>query len=81
MGPESLRETVRRIIERYSEGTAPHGLQIELLSVENGVARVRMERLVTEHQCGECDVQIPIALNYLMQDLREVEGLDHVEGQ
>ncbi|MFQ5919905.1 MAG: hypothetical protein ACE5I4_07675 [Thermoplasmata archaeon] len=81
MGSESLQERVRRIIERYSEGTTPHGLQIELLRVEDGVAHLRMERLVTEHQCGECDVQIPMALNYLMQDLRGLKGLDHVEAQ
>ena len=79
MGSESLQETVRRIIERYSEGTTPHGLQISLLSVEEGVAYLRLERLGTDHQCGECDVQIPVALNYLMQDLGGVEGLDRVE--
>ncbi|MFQ5986572.1 MAG: hypothetical protein ACE5KQ_04380 [Thermoplasmata archaeon] len=73
------RGRVREIIKHYSEGTTPHGLQIELVSFENGVARLRMERLITEHQCGECDVQIPMALNYLIQDLQEVEGLDHVE--
>ena len=81
MGSEPLRETVRRIIERYSEGTTPHGLQIKLLSVEDGVARLHMERLPVEHQCGECDVQIPMALNYLIRDLGELKGLSHVEAE
>ncbi|MFQ6012048.1 MAG: hypothetical protein ACE5LS_00165 [Thermoplasmata archaeon] len=81
MGSESVQEQVRSIIERYSEGTTSHGLKIEFVSFADGVARVRMERLVTEHQCGECDVQIPMALNHLMQELGDVEGLDHVEAQ
>lgn len=79
MGSASLQEEVHRIIDRYAKGTEPHGLRIELLSVEDGVAHLRLARLSTEHQCGECDVQVPMALNYLMQDLGKVDGLERVE--
>jgi hypothetical protein len=74
-----LTQQVRKILDRASYGTEPHGLRFQLLSFDRGVARVRLLRTEPGHTCSECDVTVPIVLNYLMQDLRDVKGLRDVQ--
>ena len=79
MEADELRRRVTDLFERYRQGIESHGLRVRLLSFEQGVAEVRVERLDREHSCGECDVLVPIALNLLSQDLRTLEGMRDVK--
>ncbi len=79
MAAEEFTKQVRRILDRASYGTEPHGLRFQLLTFDQGVAKVRLLRTEPGHTCSECDVTMPIVLNYLIQDLRGVEGLRDVQ--
>lgn len=79
MDPYQLEQSVRRIVQRAESGFEPHGIRLELLSLVDGIARLRLYSSEVDHTCGHCDVQVPIALSYLVQDLRALEGVRDVD--
>lgn len=75
----TTEEDVRAVVDRAQSGLAAQGLSLDVIRVEEGVARIEYSKDMSGHQCGQCDVNLQIGLRSLVDDLTEIEGLKEVD--